>query len=200
MSDKDWIGNGRGAVFTTLGATNHADHEREKHDYYATDPRTIDELLAVEEFPGRVWEPACGEGHMSERLKANGVDVYSTDLIDRGYGDGVLDFLQCRDKVASTHIITNPPYKYGREFVERSLDLVDEGHKVAMFLKLTFLEGKERRKMFQTVPPRTVYVYSSRRKCAMNGEFDKVGSSAAAYAWFVWVKGFQGEPVIRWIA
>ena len=27
----------------------------------------------------------------------------------------------------------------------------------------------------------------------MNGEFDKISGSATAYAWFVWVKGYQGE-------
>ena len=32
----------------------------------------------------------------------------------------------------------------------------------------------------------------------MNGDFDSIGGSAAAYAWFVWEKGFKGEPVIRW--
>lgn len=33
----------------------------------------------------------------------------------------------------------------------------------------------------------------------MNGEFDKITSSAVAYAWFVWVKGFTGETTVRWI-
>ena len=33
-----------------------------------------------------IWECACGQGHLSEVLKANGYNVKSTDLIDRGYG------------------------------------------------------------------------------------------------------------------
>lgn len=33
----------------------------------------------------------------------------------------------------------------------------------------------------------------------MNGEFEKYPSSAIAYAWFVWVKGFTGETTVRWI-
>lgn len=32
-----------------------------------------------------------------------------------------------------------------------------------------------------------------------NGDFEKYKSSAIAYAWFVWVKGYQGDTVIKWI-
>ena len=32
-----------------------------------------------------------------------------------------------------------------------------------------------------------------------NGDFDKYKSSAVAYAWFVWQKGYKGDTVIRWI-
>lgn len=35
---KDWTGTNKG-VFKTLGASNHTDHERAEHDYYATDPK-----------------------------------------------------------------------------------------------------------------------------------------------------------------
>jgi hypothetical protein len=68
-----------------------------------------------------------------------------------------------------------------------------------MFLKLQFLEGKSRKAFFMEHPPKTVYVSSSRLICAMNGDFSTISSSAVAYAWFVWQKGFSGEPVIRWI-
>ena len=32
---KDWTGNGK-SIFTTLGASNHTEKEREINDYYAT--------------------------------------------------------------------------------------------------------------------------------------------------------------------
>jgi hypothetical protein len=76
---------------------------------------------------------------------------------------------------------------------------VQPGRKVAMFLKLQFLEGKSRKQFFLHNPPKVVYVSSSRLICAMNGEFSKYPSSAVAYAWFVWEKGFQGDPIIKWI-
>jgi hypothetical protein len=68
-----------------------------------------------------------------------------------------------------------------------------------MFLKLTFLEGQARKKMFEKYPPKRIYVFSSRVKCAKNGEFERMGSSAVCYAWFIWEKGFKGHPIIKWV-
>ncbi len=99
-------------------------------------------------------------------------------------------------------IITNPPYKYAKEFVEHALDIVDYGRKVAMFLKLTFLESKSRRTLFEKYPPKRVWVFSERVQCAKNGDFEKYknsGATAVAYAWFIWQKGYTGQPTIGWI-
>jgi hypothetical protein len=133
------------------------------------------------------------------RLSRGGYLVYSTDLVDRGYEGTIFkDFLKYASG-NSMDIITNPPYKYAKEFVEHALDISIYGVKVAMFLKLTFLEGKARKKLFKKYPPKIVYVFSNRIKCAKNGNFAKTGSSAVAYAWFVWEKGFNGKPTIEWI-
>lgn len=193
---KDWTGN-RASIFKTLGASNHTDHEREKDDYYATDPIATTLLCQLEKFNSDIWECACGEGHISKVLVRHGYRVRSSDIVNRGCGD-VLDFLAMDNVVWHGDIITNPPYKFASEFVEKALSIIDDGNKVAMFLKLTFLEGKARKKLFRKYPPKVVYVASGRIKCAMNGDFDSFGSSAAAYAWFIWEKGYKGEPVIRW--
>ena len=164
---------------------------------HATEPAATDWLCKLEHFKNPILEPACGQGHISERLKAYGYDVVSRDLIDRGYGE-VADFLYMNNEKWSGDIITNPPYRYAAEFVEQALNMVGEGHKVAMFLKLTFLEGKGRKKLFDKYPPLRIWVSRSRLKCAINGDFDSIGSSATAYAWFVWEKGYKGYPEIRW--
>lgn len=193
---KDWVG-GTASTFKTIGASNHCDHERQSEDYYATEPAATEWLIKLEEFSPIILEPSCGEGHISEALKKAGYNVISRDLIDRGYGE-VADFLSIDNTEWSGDIVTNPPYKYAQEFVEKALQIIPEGRKVAMFLKLTFLEGKSRKELFRNNPPRTVWVSSSRLKCAMNGDFDSVGGSATAYAWFVWVKGYKGNPEIKW--
>ena len=195
----DWTGN-RKSIYTTLGASNHTDSEREDNDFYATDPRALELLLDIEQFSQRVWEPACGAGHLSEVLKHNGHTVFSTDLIDRGYGAAGVDFLAIKEMESGFDgdIITNPPYKYAKEFVEQALKFVQDGHKVAMFLKLTFAEGKSRKRLFETQPPKTVYISSSRLICAKNGDFCSVSSSAVAYAWWIWQKGYTGDTTLKW--
>ena len=196
---KDWTGNGN-SIYKTLGASNHCEHKRQVDDYYATEPKAVEILLEQETFKHEVWECACGEGHIAKVLEEYGYDVSATDLVYRGYGEEEsYDFLSCTETNIDEDIITNPPYKYAKEFVEKAMDVVTPGRKVAMFLKLTFLEGQGRRKMFLKYPPKVVYVFSGRVKCAMNGDFEQTGSSAVAYAWFVWEKGFKGEPVIRWV-
>lgn len=195
---KDWTGN-KAATFVTLAASNHFDGKREVNDYYATDPKAVKMLLSVERFNPYIWECACGEGHISEELKKAGYNVWSTDLIDRGYGD-VKDFFLFTERTRSDlDIITNPPYKYAKEFVEHALEVVQDGCKVAMFLKIQFLEGRARKKLFEKYPPKKVYVFSSRVNCAKNGDFEKYQSRAVCYAWFVWEKGFKGHPIIDWL-
>ena len=134
---------------------------------------------------------------MSKRMKDLGAIVYSTDLYDRGYGDAGIDFFATKSLLAPT-IITNPPSKYATEFVEHSLELgVDT---LAMFLKITFLEGQRRRKLFDKHPPKTVAVFSRRIQVAINGDpemFTK--SSAACYAWFIWENGYSGKPEVVWL-
>lgn len=194
---RDWVG-GATSVVKQLGASNHCNYERQRDDYYATEPKATEWLCRLEKFNGKqILEPSCGEGHMSEVLKANGYDVVSRDIVDRGYGD-VADFLSKDNAKWDGDIVTNPPYKYAREFVEKALQIIPEGNKVAMFLKLQFLEGKSRLELFRTNPPARVWVSSTRLKCAMNGAFDSIPGSAVCYAWFVWEKGFKGDTIVRW--
>ena len=191
MQTKDWVGNSQ-AVHCVNQRNDAANY-----DYYATKPKAVELLLEQETFHPYIWEPACGEGHISEVLKAYGYKVKSTDLIDRGYGEGGIDFLKQPKPTMPMDIITNPPYKYAREFVEHALDISMDGTKIAMFLKLTFLEGQGRRELFRDTPPQTVYVSSARLECGKNGKF--TGQSAVAYAWFVWQKGCYGPTCLRWI-
>lgn len=186
-------------IFSTLGTSTHTENGRQEDDFYATDPKAISLLCDVEKFHEWILEPACGQGHLSKKLIENGYQVNSSDLVDRGYGTQ-LDFFQIKEWHGD--IITNPPYKIAQNFIEHSLNIIKDGRKVAMFLKLQFMEGKGRKKLFQLNPPKVVYVSSSRIACAKNGDFQglkETGGSAVAYAWYVWEKGFNGKTTIEWI-
>ena len=184
---------------TSLSGTSMS-RERVENDYYATPPESTVALLEREKFSGDILEPCCGEGHISEVLKDYGYDVISNDLIDRGYGEFNEDYLKATE-LKATNVITNPPFKYAEEFIEKSLH--DTTGKVAMFCKIQLLEGVSRSKMFENTPLKTVYVFTKRQNPLRNGspvdENGKKWASTMCFAWFVWEHGYEGKPSIEWI-
>lgn len=195
--NQDWTGN-RLSRHATMVTRNHAKQDRETNDYYRTEPRRVELLLQLETFDHHVWECACGRGHISDVLIKHGYDVRSTDLIDRGYGVGGVDFLK-QTEHWNGDIITNPPYKYRLEFLEKSFELINDGRRVCMLLKLQFLESKRRYRFFKRYPPKVIYVSTNRLSCRLNAEFEKYRKmNRITYAWFIWEKGFHGDPVIKW--
>lgn len=172
---KDWTGNNR-TLGATLGASSHTTEDRQREDYYATDPAMVRDLLnAGAPLRERVWEPACGAGHIVNVLRERGHEVCATDIVDRGCPDScVQDFLW--------------------EFDDGEI-----GANVWMLLRLQFLEGKARRRLFDVAPPADVWVFSERRTCAKNGDFSKTESGAIAYAWFHWIKSRNTVCTIKWL-
>lgn len=204
---KDWIGN-KASTYKQLGARNNALTDRETNDFYATDPKALELFLKQLDKDNlklhkTIWECACGAGHLSKTLESKGYEVISTDLIYRGYGKGGIDFLKVvpDDMYKDIDILTNPPYKFAQEFVNKALEILSPTHYCIMILKIQFLEGQTRKKLFEKYPPQYVYVHSTRQLCVINGEFEKYRgkSPALCYAWFVWKKGYTGETVVRWI-
>lgn len=179
-----------------VGMHSHADRE---HDFYATPPEAVHSLLAIESkwLPDCrvIWEPACGDGAISKVLEAHGYEVMSTDLVDRGYGTPGIDFLTS-DSFVNSAIITNPPYKLARQFVDTALEHVPY---VAMLLRLAFLEGGARMPWFASTPLARVHV-SSRRLPMMHrdGWTGPKAGSAVCHAWFVWDQRHEGRPVVQW--
>ena len=166
---------------------------REKNDFYATPQESTEKLLNVVTFRGRIYEPCCGQGHISEVLVKHGYEVFSSDLVDRGYGTPKVDFLMETQKY--DNVVTNPPFKNALEFAERALEL--SRYKVALLLKLSFLEGVARRNFFKSYPPEKVWVFSQRQALMKNGEPHSGGM--LALAWFIWSKGNIESPTIGWV-
>lgn len=183
-------------VCRIIGAHNVSTEDRQTEDYYATDPIAAEWLMQIEKLDHNIWECACGGGHLAKAFSDKGYNVRSTDLIYRNYGTGGVNFLECTEPY-NGDIITNPPYRYAEEFIKHGLELIPDGNKVCMLLKVQFLEGKARQKMFKKFPPKTVWVSSSRIKHGINGNFTKA-NSMMAIAWYVWEKGYKGDTVIKW--
>lgn len=199
---RDWKENSASSIYANLAASNHSEEDRADKDYYATPPSAVEELLKREKFNHYILEPAVGGGHIANVLKAHGHQVQAMDIVDRGYPDtAVKDFFTVtKDDLAySPDIVSNPPYAFAAEFIEHCLDISMDSVKVAMLLKIQFLETSKRYILFRKYPPKKIYVFVNRVNCGKNGVFSD-SSSGVCYAWFVWERGYQGLPEIDWIA
>lgn len=192
----DILPSERGAVAFVRGIIPDKGN-RQRDDFYPTPPVSTEALLRVEQFVGDVWEPACGDGAISKVLEAHGYNVTSSDLVDRGFGQPGVDFL-LDFRTTADNIITNPPFKLAREFVEHAL--TRSKRKVAMLFRLAWLEGKERKKLFQRTPLARVWVHSERVPMLRNGDQMMAGGGGMiAFAWFVWDREHKGPPTLGWL-
>lgn len=180
-------------------------HPREKDEFYATDGFVaIPALLKLLKWnsPKKIWDNCCGMGHLSVPLMFAGHNVVATDLVNRGFGVGGVDFLA----ETSLHlvcdfdaIVMNPPFKLQLKFILLALKRIRQGGIVAVFLPTRYLEGDTRfTKLFDKYPPIMVAQFIKRVKCCKNADFT-IKTGATAYAWFIWEKGFKGDPVVKWI-
>lgn len=163
-------------------------------DFFPTPAWATHALIQSERFDGGIWECACGDGAMS-RVLEKAAPVVSTDLYDRGYGEGGVDFLEadwCAD-----NIVTNPPFNAAEGFVRQGVKLARR--KFALLLRLAFLEGANRANtIFAESPPSRVWVFSERITFYPSG-VTKQGSGTTAYAWFVWDKDATGGTELKWL-
>jgi hypothetical protein len=180
--------------------TNRRTVEDDGQDFYPTPPWATHALMLNETFTGHILEPACGDGAMSEVIKAYNEIVTSTDIYDHGYEDcfNILDFLELQNGYRTENIITNPPYNIADDFVKKALFVADK--KVAFLMRLAYLEGQARHgEIFTPTPPSRVWVFSERITFYKKGA-DVKGSGTTAYAWFVWDKEDKsGKTELKWL-
>lgn len=181
----------------------HLHPNRAAYDFYPTPPEATRALLSAEHFVGSIWEPACGQGHISKVLLEAGHEVVSTDFAERwGYGETGTDFLAervCR----ATNIITNPPYGrgLGDAFVKHALALTAETEgTVAMLLNLASLAHPIRHQLWVEHPPSAVYILDE-LVCWPEGDRSRARSTTAQqrYCWVVWKAGHVGPTTIGWL-
>lgn len=180
-------------IYATLGASNHSEHDREANDLYCTHPSAVEALCDLETFSPQIWEPCAGLGHIADVLRCRGYKVRESDILTRGREIEQLDFLSSNEKV-DCDIITNPPYKLATKIIRKGMEVTTQGNRIAMWLRILYLESMERKQLFTEYPPMQVWISSKRIPCAMNGDFDKITSSAQGYMWLIFQNGYRGEP------
>lgn len=175
--------------------TSHAvmAQRREPHDsldYFPTPPwatrAPCAHVLGDEWRNYRVWETACGEGHMARPLGEYFGTVHASDCHDYGTRGAFLhDFLMPgQPPVDADWVVTNPPFRLAAEFIRRGMEVARCG--VAVLVRTTFLESAERyRSLFQPTPPATVAQFVERVPM-VKGRLDAKAGTATGYAWIVW--------------
>lgn len=169
---------------------------RPENDFYPTPAYITEALFEREKFSSTcINEPACGDGAISKVAERFGYDVFSSDLVYRGYGvPDSIDFLDTQ--YIKGDIVTNPPFSLATKFIYHAMiDL--KVNKMALFLKLAGLETVERKPLMEKYL-QTVYVFSKRPKLSRDGS-DIKGAGMLAFAWFVFVQYKTGESIVRWI-
>ena len=170
---------------------------RRTDDFHETPRVAVEALLSVETFAGPIWEPACGRGAISEVLIEHGHDVISSDLVARGYGSGRTDFL-LEWQPRAPNVITNPPYKLALAFAQHALAVT--AGRVALLLRLAWLESTTRLSFFTSHPPARVWVFASRLPMMhRDGWTGRKASSAIPHAWYVWEHGHRGPVTLDWL-
>lgn len=149
-------------------------------EFYPTPHEVTRALIEFMELQGvTVWEPACGEGHMAEAMKALGVEVIATNLHDQGYGQTGVDYLTA-PLPDCDWIITNPPFSRAEDFIRRS---IQHGKPFALLLKSQYWHGKKRLDLFNDHKPVAVLPLTWRPDFHMG---KKGGSPTMEVLWTIW--------------
>jgi len=185
-----------------MSSTNRG-YNRHKSDYYVTPKKDV--KLFLEEFcfkenetfnQSLILDPCCGGDAENDAtylsiLKEQNKEskVFGIDIREDSKADLVKDFLTCKSEEIGVYniIISNPPFYLAEDFINKSLEIVNEGGYVIMLLRLNFFGSKKRKKIFENNMPLSCYIHH-KRISFMNGATDSI-----EYAHFVWKKGTNNE-------
>jgi len=183
----------------TIGIRNSHIWKRHSNDWYV-EPHWVNRRLFEVEFwndtTSTIHDPAAGIGQVVRAAREHGLKASGADIVDRGAGFQVQDFLASSIE-KHENIVTNPPYGLLREFTERALRLARD--KVCILCPVARLNAArwlEASGLFcvwlltprPSMPPGDVFLGSG-----------KVGGGKADYCWLVFHKGYRGEPYLNWL-
>jgi hypothetical protein len=163
---------------------------RRELDFYPTPPEATIALMDFLVLHGIVkpefdiWEPACGNGAMSEVLK-NYASVRSSDIRETGYGEGNVDFLSAQYDCSA--VITNPPFNLSEQFIRHALT---QANVVAMLVKSQYWHAAKRKDFFRVDAPAYVLPLTWRPDFLFDQrENGAKGAPTMEVLWTVWVHG-----------
>ncbi len=114
---------------------------------------------------------------MSKVLEAHGHKVHSSDLIDRGYGNGKVDFLKSYGPHFDA-VITNPPFELEEKMIRHAFEI--NVQYLALVLKSQFWHAARRVPLFVKHPPSRIYAMTWRP------DFTLKSSPTMDCIWCIW--------------
>jgi hypothetical protein len=170
--------------------------DRDDHDYYVEPPWCSERLFAVEPFAGLIWDPAAGSGTIPRAARAADLSTFASDVADHGCGPRQ-DFLTAPAPAVAFSIVTNPPFKLARAFVERALTL--GAAKVAIIFPTARLNAA---RWLEPLPLTRVWLLTPRPSMPP-GEVitrgEKPGGGKTDFCWLVFDRAHSGPPTMWWL-
>lgn len=150
--------------------------ERLSTDFYPTPPEVTIALLDYLQLPKRtrIWEPACGRGHMVDVMRSQGYKVTGTDL------QTGTDFLTT-EAILCDWIITNPPFSVADKFILRC---AEHRRPFALLLKSQYWHAAKRLPLFRKLPP--TYICPLTWRPDFLFEQQKRGAPLMDVCWCIW--------------
>lgn len=208
----------RGGSFPLLSA--HRISADDDPDFYPTPPwaaRAGGALIKrLDPHARSVWEPACGAGHMAHGLRDDFPTVFASDAYPYD-GNAIWDFLQegrpCARELpceGPDWVVTNPPFNRLDGFIRRAWAHARRG--VALLVRAAAIETQGRHQLLTRDCPLTVFAPFSERVPMHKGRWEPDGTTAAFYAWLIFMKpalrpqrfmariGGELHPAVMWIA
>lgn len=173
--------------------------DRHASDYYVTPISAIlDFANAVVRYEPNIFKDkivldACAGGDtfhsMSypEALKKIGVPEVNIDTLDireDSLAQYKEDYLVWNPVRKYNLIISNPPFCLAMDFIQRSLELVEENGYVVMLLRLNYFGSKKRKSFWDKNMPKYSFVHHKRMSFTDDGQTDSI-----EYMHAVWQKG-----------
>ena len=202
-------------TLNTIGSTTIARSDRQNLDFYQTPSYATKTLIGRFDFKTRfIWEPMAGNGMIAKELVKSGLDVYSTDIVERDFKlNDIVDYFGINSFEVSKGdfaIVTNPPYEFANKFLEHTLSTI-KPKTCCIFLPVRYLEGQKRYDyIYSKYKPSKVLMYVKRLGCftekdAKEGKVTKYGvGSAVAYMWLCFDRDTWLDPntktELEWIA
>lgn len=173
---------------------------REVNDWYVEPEWCSLRLFQEEKFVGTVYDPAAGRGTIVISALKSGLVGIGSDLVDRGWDSTLTPHNFLESEHRRDNIVSNPPFGIAEQFLGRALDLARG--KVAFLLPANWVQGDKRSRMLAGTPLRRVWFITPRPSMPPGHVLEaggKPGNGTTDYAWFVWLRGYDGAPEVRWL-